>query len=69
MAFEMKQSPAKILLHAAMIEMPVLAAGFLASSSTGNWLWLAAAAGIGAAIMLLATFKIKKLQERDNASG
>ncbi len=68
MAFEMRESPSKVLMRAMMIEMPVLAAGFLASFSTGNWLWLAAAAVIGTAIMLSALLKVKKIQERGNAS-
>ncbi|MCF6329411.1 MAG: hypothetical protein L3J02_06395 [Henriciella sp.] len=68
MAFEMRESSSKVLLRAMMIEMPVLAAGFLAFFSTGNGVWLAVAAMVGSAIMLSAVFKVKKLRERDNAS-
>ncbi len=68
MTFEKKEDPAKILIKAAIIEAPVLILGVVLFLMTGNLVWIIGAAVLGGAIMIPAVLRVKKIQERDNAS-
>ncbi|MEM6535092.1 MAG: hypothetical protein AAF613_05565 [Pseudomonadota bacterium] len=63
-----RENPAKVILIAAIAEAPILLAGIIMFLQTDNPVWIIGAAAIGAAIMVPAVLKAKKIQEQNDAS-
>lgn len=69
MPFEKKENTGKILMIAALTELPILAAGVYQFTVTDNVAWIIGAVVLGAAVIMIpAMLRIMKIQERDNAS-
>jgi hypothetical protein len=69
MAFEQKEDTGKILIYAMVAEVPILVGGLYQYMVTQNALWLAGAAALGAVVFIIpAILRVKRIQERDNAS-
>lgn len=69
MSFEKKEDPGKIFVMAALAELPILAGGAYQFYVTKNPIWLIGAVIVGGVlIMIPAVLRVKKIQERENAS-
>lgn len=66
MSFEKKENPNKIMLMAALAELPILAGGAYQFTVTDNPLWLVGAVFLGVTLFIIpAVLRVKKIQERD----
>lgn len=63
-----RENPAKVILLAAAAEAPILLAGVIMFLQSNNVAWIIGAAAIGAAVMIPAVLKAKKIQEQNDAS-
>lgn len=69
MPFEKKENTGKILIIAALTELPILAAGVYQYMATKNVAWIIGAAVIGGAVIMVpAIMRVIKIQERNDAS-
>ncbi len=69
MSFEKKENSGKIFMIAALAELPILAGGAYQYFVTGNPAWLIGALVVGGVFIIgPAVIRVKKIQERENAS-
>jgi uncharacterized membrane protein (UPF0136 family) len=65
---EQEETATQVLVNTAMMEAPLLIGGVAAYFITGSWIWLVVGIALGGLLWIPAFSKLKRIQERDDAS-